>query len=499
MRAPRAALALALAAAAAACQDPQGRCDTTADCGANERCDAGVCVRVPPVGGNGSGGGADPASFTPVLWTTLAASASASFGPTSVSADATTGDVLVSGGLAGPFDPWSIATGGFVARATGAGGGFAAALPFPTFSGETLRTASLPGGGFLFAGRAVDPTTLGAYTFVPPAAGSLVLGRLDPAGDPVWAVTVDGTNPAAVLAPVAVASRGGDLVVAGTGAGDFGCGDTGGGTFAAALSAASGTCLWSRGFANRAVSDVEPRPSGEVAVAGLCSPTGASFDPGGGTSCARGLFVAVLAADTGATVWARTSSGSGTITAVHDVAVAPTGAVAVLGDARGAVSFGGSAPTDFGSHEGSFVQLFAAAGAPGALVRPVEAPTAPLRDEVAFDRCAYDVLARLWIAGRYYGQPTLAGLRFSRCRDACLTAAFLARIDAGAAGEPVTGSFLPLRISASPGGAAFADRLVLAATTSTVSLALRFSGDATVGSSRWTADGAGLGALRIVP
>lgn len=497
MRVAPATLPLALAALIG-CQDPRGRCDTTADCASNERCDSGVCVRTAAVQGNGGGGGTDPVGFTSVLWTTLAASASASFAAASASADAGSGDVLVAGALAGSYDPWALGTAGFAVRARGGTGALAALASFPTFSSGALRAVALPGGELLFAARAVDPTTVGSTTIVPPAAGTLVLGRLDAAGNPVWVHPVDGTGAAADLAPAAVASRSGDLVVAGPGAGDFGCagGDTAGATFAAALSGVDGSCLWSRGFANRSLADVEARPAGDVAVAGLCTPTGASFDPGGGTTCASGLFVAVLGAADGATTWARTSAG-GAVTAVRDVGVAPTGAVAVVGDARGAVSFGGGAPVDFGTLDGSFVKVFDAAGGAGPLIRPVEAPTAPLPDAAVFDRCGYES-AHLWIGGRYHGQPTLAGTRFTSCRDPCVTAVFLARLDP-VAGQPVTGSFLPIRIARTADGFAWADDLVLAATTGTVSLGLSFRGDATVGASRWTTGAAGLGVVKVAP
>jgi hypothetical protein len=492
---PLRALALALAALAAACQEPKGSCDTTADCASNERCDAGVCVRTAGPGGDGSGGGTDPGTFTAVYWSTLTATATSTFAPVSIAADATTGDVLVTGGVASPFDPWSLGTGGFAARRAGATGALAGLVRLPTFSHGALRTTSVPGGGILFAGRAVDPTTLGTTTWVPPQAGSLFVGVLSGAGDPVWVVTVDGIG-GAEIAPVAVAARGSDLVVAGTGAGDFGCGATAGATFVAALDGTTGACIWSRGLATRSLVDAEARPAGDVAVAGLCAPSGASFDPGLGNTCTSGLYVAVLGASDGQPTWARTSTGA--VTAVRDLAVAPSGAVAVVGDAHGSVAIGGGAATDFGALDGSFVKVFTATGGSGPLIRPVEAPTAPLRDEAAFDRCAFDASARLWIAGRYYGQPTLAGLRFAKCRDACRAAAFLARVDNPTA-TPATGSFLPIRIAEAPGGAAYADDLVLAATAATVSLSLRFSGDTTVGPTRWTTGGAGLGTLRIVP
>jgi hypothetical protein len=504
MRARRAALVLAaFALASAGCQRPKGRCDASVDCASGERCDAGVCVRVhvPPVVGDGSGGGTDPTSFTPVAWSVLVTDPSASLAPVSVGADAASDDVLVAGVVEGRYDPWSLGTGGFAAHLSGdAGALLPPPVPFPTFTGGALRAVPLAGGGLLFAGRAEVRTLLGTYDIVPPSAGMLVLGQLGAGGDPVWIHTVAGTAAAFEIAPVAVASRGGDLVVAGAGAGDFGCltGDTGGATFAAVLSGADGQCLWSRGFANRTVSDAEALATGEVALAGACTPTAASFDLGDGTTCARGMFVALLDAADGHTLWSRTSSGTGTVSAVRDVAVAPGGAVAVVGDARGSVAFGGATPVDFGTQDGSFVKIFTATGGAGPLIRPVEAPTAPLPDLVAFDRAAFDASARLWIAGRYYGQPTLAGVRFSSCRDACTLAAFLARVDSPLA-TPATGSFLPVRVADAAGGAAWVDDLVLAATTTSVSWALRFSGDATVGTTRWTTAAAGLGVVRIVP
>jgi hypothetical protein len=496
MRARLAALALASAAlAAAGCQKPKGSCDAAADCAASETCDAGVCVRLPPALGNGSGGGTDPTTFQAVYWSTLQTGAAASFAPSSVGADPTSGDVVVAGALAGAYDPWSLGTGGLVARLSAGAGARSAGRGFPDLG--AVHAAPAPGGGVLFAGRAEVPTTIGAYEI--PTAGSLVVGALDVAGDPVWIHTVDPTAAGIDLAPVAVAARGADVVVAGTGAGDLGCasGDTGGATFAARLSGADGTCVWSVGFANRTVSDVEALASGGVAVAGLCTAATASFDPGSGTTCARGLYVAVLGGDSGAPSWAATSGGSGTVTAVRDVAIAPGGAVAVVGDAAGPFSVAGGAATDLGTPGGSFVQLFTAAGAAGPLIRPIEAPSAPLPDLAAFDRAGFDGSGRLWVAGRYYGQPTLAGVRFTRCRDACALAAFLARIDAPLA-TPATGAFLPVRVAAA-GGAAWVDDLVLGATSGTVSWALRFSGDATVGTSRWSTAAAGLGIVRIVP
>ena len=493
MRSARAVLlAVAAALAGSACQSPKGRCDTASDCSAGETCASGVCQRLPPVLGNGSGGGVDPTSFTPVLWSTVATAGGATFSVSAVGADAATGGLVVAGGLDGAYDPWTLATGAFAARLDGATGTLAGAVPFPTFSQGALRIAVAPNGDLLFAGTAFDPTSIGTYAFTPPAAGSLVVGRLDAALDPVWALTIDATS--ATPVPVALAARGSDLVVAGTGAGDFGAGDTGGATFVAALSGADGHALWSRGLATRTISDVAPRDAGDVALTGVCTPVGASFDPGGGATCTGGLFLAVLSGADGSTTWARRSSGAGTVTAVRSLAVAPDGTTAVVGDARGVVGFGAAA-IDFGSSDGSFAALFGPSGAAGLVVRPVEAPYAALPDAAAFARAAFDRHGKLWVAGRYYGQPTLGGVRFTPCRDpACLAAAFLARVEP----DGSVGSFLPIAV-APVASSAWVDDLALFATTGVVGHALQITGQATVGGTAWPAAAGGLGALKIVP
>jgi hypothetical protein len=492
-------LALALAVLGAGCQSPKGSCDVDTDCAAHEKCDQGVCIRVPDLGGNGSGGGTLPASFTPVVWSTLETAAGASFSADSAGADAVSGDVFVAGALAGPFDPWALSTGGFAARLGGGGGALAWAVPFPTFSHGALRTAVAPDGGILYAGTAYDPTVVGTDIYTPPPMGSLVVGRLDASGNPIWTRAVDDTNATAALAPASLASRGGvgDLLIAGTGSGDFGCGaDTGGATFAAALAFADGTCLWSRGFTTSTVTDLEPRDAGDAVLAGLCTPTGASFDPGGGSSCSTGLFLAVLSGADGSTVWSRVSSGTGSVTAVRDLAVAPSGGIALIGDATGPVSFGG-ATVDFGTAEGSFAAIYGPTGAPGLVVRPIEAPYAPLPDAAAFARGAYDRNGKLWVTGRFYGQPTLGGVLFPPCRTpACAVAAFLARIEV----DGRVGSFLPIRAAAvGTDQAAFVDDFALFATTGTLAYTLRFTGAATVGTTSWSTAEAGLGVLRIVP
>ena len=478
-RLPVLALPLALAVAAVGCQSPGGRCSTLDDCASTERCQEGVCVPAPILGGNGSGGGSVPTSFTPVLWSTVQASASAAFSVDAVSALST--NVYVAGALEGAYDPWALATGAFAARLD-AGGAPVWAVALPGLSHGTLRTAAAPDGGLLYAGA---------------SAGALVVGRLRPGDGGVdWERIIPGTHPTVSIAPVSLAARGADLLVAGVGAADLGCGDTvtgGNATFAALLDGVSGmaSCLWSRGFTIAQVTDLAPRDAGDVALAGLCSP-GGFFDPGSATTCTRGVFAAALDGSTGATSWARFSSGAGTVTALRDLAVAPDGTLALVGDAKGVVSFGGAA-VNFGASEGSFAAVLSPAGAAGIVVRPVEAPYAPLPDAASFARAAYDRNGKLWIAGRYYGQPTLATTLFPSCREpACSAASFLARIEPSGA----VGSFLPIR-AAAVSGAAYADDLVLFATTGTVAHAQRFTGSA-AGATPWTAT-EGLGVLRVVP
>ncbi len=456
--------------------------------------------------GTGGGGGVDPSSFTTVLWSSLAGRTGVTFAVDAVGADLA-GNVVVAGSVDAAYDfgPDAVGTGAFVLLLDPSGA-TSWAVSFPTLvapggTGAPLRgrveTAVLPGGDVLFAGAAFDPTSIGTYTFTPPAAGALVFGRLDSAGAPLWARTVANTDPAAFLTPAALAVTGsGDLLVAGTGSGDFGCGATTGPTFAAALAGADGSCRWSRGFTTRSLSDVEARDSGEVAIAGVCAPSTAFFDPGGGTTCTKGLYVAVLAGAGGATVWARTTSGAGSVPTVNDVAVAPDGSVTVIGDALGVVDFGGGA-VSFGSAAASFAATFGPTGIPLGVLRPIEAPYAADPDAVSFARCAYDRSGQLWLAGAYVGAPTLGGIRFSACRASasCLAAAYLAAIDASGR----TRSFLPLRAEPDAAAGAFVDDFALFATTDTVAHALRFTGVAPVGGATWTSAGGDLGTLRIVP
>jgi hypothetical protein len=496
-------LALALAAAAAGCvYSPAGSCDTAADCGAGERCSAGVCV---PPSSPGGIGGTEPTSFTSVLWSEPAGVPGTTFAVDAIGADAASGDVVVAGAVDAPFDfaPSFVETGGFVLRRAPDGAPrWASSLP--TFGHGRLAVAVLPGGDVFFAGTAFEPTFL-VTAHVPPAGGTLFVGVLAAAtGDPVWRRALDATHATEAVVPVAVSVHGGDVVVAGTGSADLGCGDTGAGAFAAKLSGADGRCEWSRGLATRTLSDAELRDDGDVAVAGVCTPTGAFFEPEPGTTCAEGLFVATLSGTDGATIWAATASGAGAVTAVRDVAVAPDGRTTVLGDARGAVTFGG-VTADFGDVVGSFAASYGPTGGAGGVLRPAEAPYAADPHAAAFWRGAYDRASRLWIAGTYRGQPVLAGTRFSACRaagsPACEEAAFLARLDGDGVAVPWrVGSFLPLRAAPDAEGAAFLDDLVVFATTGSVAHALRFTGDVAVGAaSSWASAGGDLGVLRVVP
>jgi hypothetical protein len=493
------ALALALAGAAGCVYSPKGSCDVASDCAAGERCEAGVCIASAAAGGDPVG--VETTSFTPVRWSALDGAAGVTFSVDAIGADLA-GDVVVAGAVDAPygFDPGAVPTGAFVLKRDPAGAAVAV-TSFPTFSHGRFRTAVLPGGDVLFAASAFQPTDVGTVlSCTPPAQGALVVGRLGADLAPVWARAVDGTGSAAPIAPVALAATGADdLVVAGTGRGDFGCagGDTANASFVAALSGADGTCLWSRGLGTQTLSDVEARDDGAVAIAGVCTPSGASFDPGGGTTCTKGLFVAVLSGANGSTAWARTTAGAGTVTAARDLAIAPDGRATVVGDASGLVDFGGGA-VDFGDREASFAATFDPALAFTGLVRPIEDPYAAEPDALLLSRCAYDRSGRLWIAGRYLGQPTLAGLRFSACRAPdCDAASFLARLETRP--TPRVTSFLPLRAGPDADEAAYVDDLVLFATTGTVAHALRFTGVAGAGAPAWSSAGGDLGVITVAP
>ncbi len=499
-----AAFALLLAGAAGCVYSPRGRCDAAADCATEERCDAGVCVpsKTAQIG-------VDPSSLTSVTWAQLLGASNATFEVDSIGADLA-GNVVVAGAVDAAFDfaPSALGTGAFVAKRASVDGAGVWAVSFPSFShgeltsailprGTVFEAAVLPGGDVFFAGTAFDRTAIGTVlAYDPPIAGALVFGRLDVGGNPLWVRAVADTHPTSPLVPAAVTVNGaGDLLVAGAGSGDFGCasGDTGGATFAAALSGLDGSCLWSRGFGTQTLSDLEPSGATSVVVAGVCTPAGAPFDPGGATTCTRGLFVAVLSGGNGATRSLRTTGGTGTVSAVGDLTIAPDGHTTVVGNASGVVDFGNGG-VDFAT-EGSFAVTFDAAGA-ATVVRPVEAPYAADPDELAFSRCAYDPTGRLWIAGRYIGQPTLGGVRFSACpRPDCLAASFLARLEA----DGSVSSFLPIRAALYPGGGAYVDDLALFATSGTVAHALRFKGVAQVGGKTWSSAAKGLGILRVVP
>jgi hypothetical protein len=485
-------------AALAGCFKPAGSCEQTSDCAKGETCNGGVCVQGTNLGGGGSGGGQDPSSFTPVTWSALQGSPGTTFRVDAIGADGGTGDVVVAGSIEGTFSPWGISTGAFAAKLAGGTGAFGWSIPFPTFSHDRFRVAVLPGGDVLFAATIFDPTTIPSFSFTPPPEGALVVGRLPAGGGAaLWARAVGSASASSTLVPVALSAWGTDLLVAGTGAGDFGCvsGGTGGATFAVALSGVDGACLWSRGFTTRSIADIEPRDSGDAAIAGVCAPTGASFDPGTGATCAKGLYVAALSGANGGTSWARFASGSGDVTAVRDVAVTPDGSVTVVGDATGALSFGGTT-VDFGTASGSFAARFGPGGAPSSVVRPIEAPYASLPDAASFVRCAADRLGKVWIAGRYQGQPTLGGVRFTACRPpSCASASFLARLET----DGRVSSFLPLRAAPLPDGSGFTDDLVLFATTGTLAHALRFTGSTSVGGTAWQSQAGDLGVLRIVP
>jgi hypothetical protein len=223
---------------------------------------------------------------------------------------------------------------------------------------------------------------------------------------------VDGTHATANLVAVAVAARGTDLVVAGTGSGNFGCvdGDTGEASFAAAIRA-DGSCRWSRGLRTRTISDVEVRDDGNVAVAGVCTPSGPFFDPAPATTCTKGSSSRCSRNGRHAAVGARRHGhGDGRKCAISrsPPTAAPRWSATRPGSSTSARARWPSArrrprsPRPTGRRRDE-------------LFRPIEAPYAEDPDALAL-ALRYDRSGRLWLAGRYAGQPTLGGVRLSACR-----------------------------------------------------------------------------------
>lgn len=499
------AFALAVALAASGCvYEPKGSCGSSADCAAGESCSAGVCV----AGTRVTAAAADPSGFATVAWAAHLGAAGTTFRVDGIGADLA-GNVVVGGVVDEPFDfgPGVATSGAFAVQLAAAGGAPAWATFFPALGHGRFAIAVRPDTGeTFFAGAAFEATTIGTTLVPASASGTLVVGKLGALGEPLWVVSSPNIAATAPLAPVSLAVRGGDLVVAGTGGVhlDPGCDSTalagGAATFVASLDADTGLCRWVRGLLTKAITGAAPASSGPVIVAGLCQPVGASFDPGDASTCARGLYVAALDGASGDTLWSRHSLGAGTVTAVRDVAVAGDARATVVGDATGSVDLGGGA-VDFGAVSArSFAATFSPSGAFTTLVRPVESPDAASPDVASLSRAAYDGSGGLWLAGRYEGQPALGGVRFTACRaPACGAASFVARVDAGGA-VAASGGFVPLRAAPDAGGASYADDLVLCATTGTVAHALRLTGDGSVGTlPAWTGAAGDLAAVRVSP
>jgi hypothetical protein len=130
----------------------------------------------------------------------------------------------------------------------------------------------------------------------------------------------------------------------------------------------TGNPLWAKSFpgdAGQVVRSVAVGPSGEVALVGNFFGT-VSF--GGGLLTSNGgdlyglgdIFVAKLDGD-GNHVFSKSFGGVGTDEIARDVAIDPSGNIAVVGDARGIVDFGGG-PLDPGASSGIFVAKLDPAG-----------------------------------------------------------------------------------------------------------------------------------------
>jgi hypothetical protein len=185
-------------------------------------------------------------------------------------------------------------------------------------------------GAITIAAEHLGALDLGAIRVPAPTGESLVVIRLDPGGEAIWARTVASSGRLRVTTVAAAAD--GDVVVAGSFQGDLAIGDpplVAAGREDAYLIrfAADGTTRWVRTFATAGsdeISDVAVSPDGaEVTAIGEA---GAGLDLGGGP-LGSGVVLARFTGG-GEHVWSRGWPGSASITTGHVALTADGGVVA---------------------------------------------------------------------------------------------------------------------------------------------------------------------------
>jgi hypothetical protein len=187
----------------------------------------------------------------------------------------------------------------------------------------------------------------------------------------------------------------------------------------------NGTCQWSKRFgssANEWGRAVALGPAGEVVVFGEFDGS-VTFD---GTSTfttagQRDLFVVALEATQGNHVWSK-SFGDAAMQRAADVAVDPTGAVALAGGLAGSVSFGGAALTSGGGEDAFVVKLDSGGGH---LWSRAYGDAAEQRAHAV----ALDGDGNVIVAGSFAGSITFKGTK----HDAVGRDAFVMKLDANGA------------------------------------------------------------------
>ncbi|HEX5130965.1 MAG TPA: FlgD immunoglobulin-like domain containing protein [Candidatus Krumholzibacteria bacterium] len=239
-----------------------------------------------------------------------------------------------------------------------------------------LESRSLAGNGNMLV-QCLDATPTGD-TFVAVISDSvlelggesvgpgIVVLRLDPTGEPIWARGFTSTSFA--YYPLAIAATPDDGVVLAGGFG--GTLSTGGPPLTASgvdvfvlKLTADGTLVWARRFGNASLQfayGVAIDRNGDIVLAGILT---ATIDFGGGLIRSNGATDAFIArlTSSGDHVWSHGYGAAGAQEA-NALAIAPDGRVAIGGRLEGSTDFGGGVLTSRGRDD-AFVAVYDAAGA----------------------------------------------------------------------------------------------------------------------------------------
>jgi hypothetical protein len=239
----------------------------------------------------------------------------------------------------------------------------------------------------------------------------LVLAKLDPAGDALWAQTFGAAGSPQYGYAIAVDAAGNAVITGGfVSSIDFGAGalaSAGGSDVFVAKFDPTGLVVWSKKAGNNADQTgraIAVTPQGDVVVAGGF---GGQIDFGGGPLISAGIgdvFVAELAGADGAPIWAR-QFGDAQDQVALGVAVDAQGEVAVTGTFRGSIDFGNGAHVNPTNSTGDvFVARLSADGASS----PWSQAFGDASDQVA-NAVAFDGAGHVLVGGHFWGMIDFGG------------------------------------------------------------------------------------------